>query len=201
VRTHSQAACADLGTVVSPTLVSTICSDLNPNVSSARVRVSASLGGSCSVQNNHSLPPPNWQTLGRACGGATPGGTCGSGQVCLPALPNGFESCVYQAGDVSCPSSYPQKQLFYDGASDTRSCSTCSCGNLTGTCEGTVGFSNSSSCGTATIVVDIGACTTGVSGTHAKYTAYQATGVACTPSNSTLSGSVTPTNPVTFCCE
>jgi hypothetical protein len=49
-------------------------------------------------------------------------------------------------------------------------------------------------------VLGIGDCTTGVSGAYAKYTPYAPTNVACPPSSSSLSGSVTPTNPTTVCC-
>lgn len=157
--------------------------------------------GTCASSSNNNFPVPTWNLEGRACGGAATDGTCQSGEICVPPAPSGDKLCVYQDGDVSCPTGYYSvKHLFYGQAHDTRDCTKCGCNSATGQCKGSVVFTSSCSSSTASGTISLGGCGGPFSNVGAaKYTPGVHTG-SCTPTGGTFSGSVTPTNPVTLCC-
>jgi hypothetical protein len=160
--------------------------------------------GTCSSSNAHSIPPPTWGTQARSCGAPTLAGECNGSEVCVPPQPSGTKLCVYKTGDVSCPAGfYSSKKLFHDDFDDTRQCSTCSCSSATGgQCKGTVTFTNGATCGSAQLSLSLGACSnapaSNVNG--GKYTPGSHTPGSCSPQGGVLSGSVTATGPVTYCC-
>jgi hypothetical protein len=83
-------------------------------------------------------------------------GLCGeSGQACAPTprAPYFTDACVMRvlgegSADLDCPSDYPRPYgPFYAGYEDKRSCTTCTCGSLTGgACEGVARLTNDSRC-------------------------------------------------------
>ncbi len=156
--------------------------------------------GPCASNANPQPPLPSWATDARACEGTAVAGQCAGGEVCVPAVPAAWESCIYRAGDVSCPSGYSVKQVLFDGVDDTRSCSPCGCGTPTGTCTGMVNLYNSASCSAPIGTLSLKQCTSAISMTHAKYVAGTPTGSSCPETGGDLSGTLTPKNPTTFCC-
>jgi hypothetical protein len=87
----------------------------------------------------HDVPrdgSPTWGTFARAClgnGFTTP---CPDpSDYCAPTSeppPEGFSQCVYHDGDQVCPPGYPNKQVFYNSATDQRVCADCTCGDPQG---------------------------------------------------------------------
>jgi hypothetical protein len=164
---------------------------------------SPSSSGSCAANSNHTLPTPQWATAARTCsGGSATGADCGSGKQCIPRAQDPYKLCVYQPGDVACPSAlYSEKHLAYEGFADTRACSTCSCGAAQSTCGGTVTLFSTATCGTSA-AGSIGAGCKSLSAFAnpplGRYTANPSG--TCAPSSSTLSGEVTTNGATTFCC-
>jgi hypothetical protein len=76
-------------------------------------------------------PPPSWTTAVLACAGDVDLAACGdpASLACVsPASPPpSYQRCVYQTGDQTCPSAYPQKQSLSTDADDTRGCTPCAC--------------------------------------------------------------------------
>lgn len=89
------------------------------------------------------VDPPTWAVSAKACGGATFGGGCGAGSVCLPRPGGSFQAgvCVAKSGDDACPAPFNDKHSYYDPAEivDDRDCTACQCDPATGsTCAATV---------------------------------------------------------------
>jgi hypothetical protein len=118
-----QGACADLSAF------SAMCTV--PSVSG-----STATGGTCGADASMNVPSWGWGLLGVACApSALPDAGCGPGGQCMPTPPSPFGAsiCVQQAGAVGCPGGgYSTRHVFYGGASDTRGCSACTCGSLSG---------------------------------------------------------------------
>lgn len=156
--------------------------------------------------------PASWMTLGRFCQG-WPGQACGnSGFVCTPARPpgGGFRLCIYQKGDNDCPNlgPYQEKHVFYDGFEDTRTCSACTCGPVSGsTCSTQVTIFTDDACSTqlvaATVTASASSCHDVPAGSalgskSATAPAYEAG--TCQPSGGEPMGMASPVGPSTFCC-
>lgn len=161
--------------------------------------------GSCTSSSSHSIPKATWGTDARSCGGADLAGACGDGGVCLPPQPSGAKVCVYKDGDVGCPAGYySAKQLFHGDFTDSRACGFCSCGSATGgECMGSVQFTNGgSACSGLSATVSIGTtCSAVLSNVDGgKYIPGTHTPGSCPPQGGLLSGTVSETLPVTFCC-
>jgi hypothetical protein len=108
------------------------------------------------------LPPPAWDAVGLACGGAAPGAGCAAGEICSPPPPSPFlpKACIFQAGSQVCPTAYPEKHTF-SGVADSRACSPCTCSATQTTCSGTTTFYPDSACAQPAIdshADDGGAC-------------------------------------------
>jgi len=163
-------------------------------------------GGACPASpQNPSKPPATWTTLGRACGyqGSTLG--CAGGQMCLPATSAPYRPgiCVSRAGNFPCPPEFPNKHLYHDGFTDTRTCSPCTCGPVTGDCSAMISLYNDSQCATQPIAsIPAGGCAdlTGNPGVLARKAVAQLTG-SCAAIPAQPSGGVVGENPVTYCCQ
>ncbi len=108
------------------------------------------VAGACTPSGGMAmLPPPNWQTVGRACGVLGEGKGCATTESCVPKPSTPFEAglCVYTTGDMPCPQAFPQKHVFDDDVVDNRDCSPCSCGAAMATCTATTTIHNNSTCG------------------------------------------------------
>ncbi len=155
--------------------------------------------GACAPSPATTVPPVVWDASHRACGFGTPT-ACGASSVCVPSRAAGQRLCVYVDGDAACPSGFPDLVSTADDATDTRGCSACTCGSVSGSCGGAVDIANGCPGTILTARVSVAGCvaaspTTGVSGT-ATFTASG----ACPPSSPAPTGGVVPTTPRTVCC-
>jgi hypothetical protein len=148
-----------------------------------------------------SVPPEN----ARICGlpsTATPLTTfgCEDGGLCVPALLDG-ELCVAQEGTWACPAGYPQQHMYYTAYSDSRSCTSCTCGPPTGiACTATLSTFGNPTCSGGFAPLSAPAQCGGVGVRSALTAGTTATGGACSPSGGQPTGGVTPTGARTVCC-
>jgi hypothetical protein len=169
------------------------------------------------------VPANQWATAAEACAASEASAACGTGNVCAPSLTGSFSVCVYQTGDVACPTAgYTTKQLIDTVMSDSRGCTPCTCGApSTGddgglaTCSGwIVTVSDRTSCPgpgsgtdlyTQTFFAPVScymnsvACDPGTTTYLNLYRAATATAGTCSPDGGVVTGSVT-TSQVTVCC-
>jgi len=179
---------------------------------SAIVSVPRPSGGSCAEAVQKSVPAwnptANWAVTGRACASssALPEGGCTGAEVCAPSSPFGSSLCVWESGNVACPTPYPNQHLVYASGSDSRTCAdNCTCASPTGvSCSVVATVASKSSCsGGSVLVADAGSCAH-FGSVMASFVSASVTpsGGSCTPGGSTApSGTVTPTEPTTVCCE
>ena len=166
---------------------------------------SASTG--CAPQPSVNVPAVTWDNAHVACDLPT---SCQTNGKCVEGLETGQELCVYVSGNAQCPAGFPNPIDTWQDATDTRDCSTCSCGNPSGTCSGNVTFSEvdclsfrtelanlslASCTSTPSLSALDGVATTGLFGNFAP------SGGSCTPSTSTPQGTVTGTGQRTVCCQ
>jgi hypothetical protein len=152
-------------------------------------------------------PPATLETVAAACAAASPSGPCGNNGTCVPAPPQGSTVCVMQDGSApQCPAGFSGPLAYSsDGQiDDTRSCSTCTCNPVPGSCTGDVDLFGDAGCTTTvdglvampaqciSTLENAGAVTIVVAPTPAPD--------SCQPSTSPAGGSVTFTSPVTYCC-
>jgi hypothetical protein len=154
----------------------------------------------CTPDPTENIPEPTWGTKAVACGGATLGEGCNSGEICAPQIGAAFQQqCVFAAGDVACNGAYSEKILRYAGVDDQRSCSVRSCDPPT-SCGGNVSFLSGT--GQCDAVISAGSIPVGGCGVLANDSAYAIYNpqAPCTPVGGELNGEATETGPVTFCC-
>jgi hypothetical protein len=169
--------------------------------------------GSCAPVPTQDVPPPSWATLARACGTAEPQvqADCAGAGVCVPAPSSPFKAafCIEQSGALAtCPAAdgsvgYSSRFVYFATIDDTRACSACTCGLVTGaSCSGSVTQFQSSdgSCGNGQIVYPLGQTCDPVQQPADLELSVTASGGACAPSPSGPTGSATPSNAMTFCC-
>jgi hypothetical protein len=175
-------------------------------------------GGACIPKQtgNEVIPPVQWAEQMVACGdGGNAGAGCGAG-VCVPRPAPPFDDtiCVYQAGDLPCPSGpYSVRTVFYTNADDTRACSACDCGAPTGTsCAGTMKLYTDTACTMDEVILSsVNQCSnlppdsTPPPPPYASLRSmiYQGapTGSgSCASIPSSASGSVSEQDPITVCC-
>jgi hypothetical protein len=171
-------------------------------------------GGSCPPSVQNGIQPwsetTDWATTARLCAptrALTQGG-CAAGQVCADAPAAGFVQalCVYQLGQLACPTGFPHQYLYYGHGTDFRTCtSSCGCASPTGvtcTLEG-VSVSASSSCSSAAgLSTTIGQCSSNLAAT-ARFVTASVTpsgGQCATAGTASVVGTVTPNTPTTVCC-
>lgn len=165
----------------------------------------ASGGGCLPSQEVPSVPPASWSTQALACGPTEVATSCGTGNVCAPAPAESFALCIYQDGDVACPSAaYTHKSLIDTTFVDTRTCSACACAAPTVCGAGSVFLSPTSACvGGVGIPIPVACTLTGISGASLSYAAVSTNPVAgpCEPSGGQPTGSAQPAGAVTLCCQ
>jgi hypothetical protein len=133
---------------------------------------------------------------------------CSTAELCVPELVSPLEAvCIYRVGTHACPSGpYSELTVYYDDFTDDRSCTTCTCGTLTGTCEGTVRFSEGTACPGLPVntieTVGYGECVViDSSHTSPKLSLSSITPEGeCPPSGGVLQGSVDGAGAVSVCC-
>jgi hypothetical protein len=164
------------------------------------------------------LPPPpksgatSWKTYARACRGVAFPPCLDPSFLCAPTAeppPEGFSQCVYRQGNHECPPEYPDKRVFFDGMTDTRTCSPCSCGDPIGSfCSAVVSVYQGDLC--TTLVEPLGVDSIAPScdnivpvpallGKKVEDVTYQPG--ACPASGGELVGSPDFGGESTFCCQ
>ena len=196
---------------------SAICSDpvngqclggVEPCNVGVRVDPATATGGTCAASmQSPTKPPATWTTFGHACGyqGVTTG--CNVGQVCLPGTNAPYQPgvCISKPGDNMCPQTFPNKHVYYDMMVDTRDCTACKCGPVTGaTCTATVDLYSDAACNTKIASIPAGTCgdLSGNPAVSGRKATPQFTGsCAADATGGQPTGSVTGQNAVTYCCR
>ncbi len=174
-------------------------------ISAFSVTASTASGGTCTPSRTAAVPPMTWGAQIRLCGRANVAASCADGTCVGATLPpfDATNRCVLRPGTWECPAGYPQRRVFYEGGSDTRSCSSCTCGAAAGvTCEASVSTYGSSSCSgapTTTKRVPV-ACTSTTGVERLSVSTPTPTGGSCPTSGGVPLGSFTPETPSTVCC-
>jgi hypothetical protein len=161
--------------------------------------VARSLAG-CTALPSSSLSPNTWQTTVLSCGGGLSTGGCDGGGECYPALPGSGPLCVHALGDLACPEGFPARQVFFQGVTDNRSCSDCTC-SASGQAGPLVGEVCSVGFFTATLDEGEELClnSSDGDGIHVLPSAHISSG-SCEAEGGAASGTAVPADPVTVCC-
>jgi hypothetical protein len=121
----------------------------------------------------------------------------------MPFALSPFSLCIYQVGDVACPSTgYTQKSLVYTGFTDDRGCSACGC-DPTACTGGNVTVSPNATCGGGVPnAVPVACRFDGIPPTFpysAQITTAPTAGT-CNPTGGQPGGAAVPTGATTVCC-
>ena len=191
------------------TLQGSQCASLPCAANGAKAGPPTVQGGSCTPMPGKIVPALQWNDAERACGGPV-GGGCGGGMVCAASVgaPFGATQCVFQSGQQSCPSQYPNATgTTYGGANDSRDCSACNCGGPVGySCTVPKVSTWADNCQLQTVnqFAADGSCNS--LSFNGKVKAVNATSpilegnASCPATGGTAQGSVTPTMPTSVCC-
>lgn len=168
----------------------------------ALVRPNPTTVGSCAAKANHTIPPPTFDQARLCAGAATGDGACDGNDVCLPQAFDPYRVCVHRPGEFECPAGYTDKTVVHEDFTDTRACTSCSCGATNATCGGSVDFVTASTCVSGTAQAIVSGC--GNPGQNLSVNWYgrytpQPSGT-CTASASSPSGDITPSGTRTVCC-
>ena len=158
-------------------------------------------GGSCAASPSTTVPPTSWGGQARACAPTTTvtAAGCTAGSVCAPTADPTFALCIERAGVVACPAgSYSSQHVEYTGVTDSRSCSSCTCGPVQNVnCNGTWYCYAAGCSGPPSNNFGCGFCNTYASGMYVA----SPSGGSCSASSVSPTGSATPTGATTFCCQ
>lgn len=158
----------------------------------------------CTPAPEVTVPAPSWNASHRGCGFGTPT-SCGSEQVCVPPRADGERLCVWVEGDSACPAAFPARVETAEDVTDTRTCSECTCGSITGSCGGSVSLASGCGGGGSHVLyarLNVSSCAAAVAGTPpSAYASGSYTPTAsCPPSTPAPTGSTSLTTPRTVCC-
>jgi hypothetical protein len=154
----------------------------------------APTGGSCTATATANNPTAQQEIL------CTPTTGCAT-DACEPGLGSAFQTCLYQAGDQTCPPGTTTKHSV--GASVSTACGACGCSVSASGCSGTMAlYASDAGCpGSPFLVVPAnGTCTNlvGVQNEDSYTYAASPEGVTCAPGTATASVSLS--SPGTVCC-
>jgi hypothetical protein len=204
------AACASVA-------LTTTCQELKSSSSTAcgqgglylSVSAPVASGGMCTASpQTYTVPMAQWSTNFIACGTTTSPVSCSTNEVCVAQANMGGQVCVYQSGDVACPSTSlytNNRQVIGTKFDDTRACSACSCGTAQAKCSGAgAALSSDPSCGSPVSIAVPDTCSAVNIATSSQYNV-QLTQVptgdgTCAASGGVAGGMVAPANMVTICC-
>ena len=164
------------------------------------VQVSASPTGNCAPgpTPTPTLSPAAFADEARACGIAsgTPA-TCEAGGVCSPASSQAA-ACIFQSGDVECPSTFPTRHVFHESLNDSRGCAACSCSFDATSCSVTLTAYQDTGCSLPLTTTGTG-CLTG--DVHAfSINSQSVSGETCVSNGANPTGCASGDSPTTFCC-
>jgi hypothetical protein len=200
----SDASCSLLVTMDSSTGE---CQSMGTLLAYGYVTASATAEGhGCTAVPSETIPPPSWGEAMMSCA-PPPGLACDAG-TCLPAVPDVLEDrwCVAKPGEQACPpGEYSEAIVVWQGVSDGRDCTACSC-NVQGaaTCAGVLQEYGDLGCFFERTELPLdGAChpaaAPGDVGWAVRYDGTPPS-FACASSGSTPSGTATTADALTFCC-
>lgn len=167
-------------------------------------------GGCTPSGDETTLPEVTWGTALRACAPPDPVTACGDGQVCVPVAGEPFAPglCIYQPGNVPCPSSqYGQRFVRHATVEDGRGCSECQCGEPGGsTCQAEILLSHTNGCTDDYVHIvgpGLGSCVSlsGEAPGSGMLLVLGVSGGDCSPFGGEPQGEAVPAEPVTFCCS
>jgi hypothetical protein len=183
------------------------------STSSVRAGPVQAFAGNCAPSGGvPNLPPAAFGTQAAVCAGPSTMGTGCSTGVCVPGAPAGYATsvCIFQAGDVACPTTdYVKKTTVYSSIQDNRSCTPCSCGpSVGGTCSAEIWlYTPGFPCGAGPQFVfpADGSCQfIGGAQTVIEFMLQQngpPMGGSCPPAGGQAVGSATGAQPFTVCCH
>jgi len=185
------------------------CSFVGPYWRSCRITIPSTLANqsSCEPSGGGMAPLQGWQTVHSLCPIDVPGEGCDAEQICTDQAAGAI--CIKRQGAyATCPSGWESITPAFSSATDTRSCTSCTCGASTGaSCSGG-SYSVHASQGYGTCnLVESGYVTTAckalpTGSNELEYVAGTATqGSACPASGGEPTGSFAPEDPVTICCR
>jgi hypothetical protein len=200
--------CGPGGGVVSVTPGSCVSvSTITQSCGNTNVTISGSAAAGCTPNASATTPPWAWGAYAVACAplSSTPLG-CPAGGLCVPAPPSPFEMrfCIMQPGSgLTCPGAYPVQRSYYSGVTDTRGCSTCTCGGVDCNANAHVQTWNSSQCTGTFPLADFNplpkSCSS-VSNQPRGVSFTTSPRGTCAPVGGQPIGSVATQGPVTLCC-
>jgi hypothetical protein len=163
-----------------------------------------SVAPSCEAKVTPHVPEFAWAGVATMCGTKDKGGTCAGGGTCVRRAAAPAAICVRRDGIRECPTGWPDREVVYRGADDSRGCSDCKCGLTAARCPSNVSLYGDKNCGQLTKNVPSKTCV-GSSGVYAidigptqgDQLPEASCGVAIAPE---AKGEVAGTNPETVCC-
>lgn len=194
-----------------PTTVTAACSVLDTTgCTGPRFSISASVptGGSCAPVASSEIAPVTWGASARLCA-LSPNvklEVCDGGGICAPRTTLPFVTgarCIARSGEHACPAGYPHATTYYDGGSDTRACSACTCGSPEGaSCAGAIakGYSGAVCGGSVQLTTAAPASCAPLKNATSAVFEPAVTGGACAPSGGQPVGAFTPMTATTVCC-
>jgi hypothetical protein len=135
-----------------------------------------------------------------------------STKTCAPtdeALAPGFEICIAQPGEHTCPDTHPTRYVFYKRMDDQRSCTDCTCDPPAGSlCTATISIHQDAACSVPLPFVNPidssqPACydlPAGVALGSKQLTPPVYQPGTCLPTGGEPTGQVNAAEPITFCC-
>jgi hypothetical protein len=133
-------------------------------------------------------------------------------KTCAPtseALPPGFQVCISQPGEHTCPATHPTKYVFYKDMDDGRSCTECTCDPPEGSlCTATLSIYKDEACSVPLPFVNAidsfkAVCHDLLTGTDLgskQITAPVYQPGTCLAQGGDPTGQVDPMEPITYCC-
>jgi hypothetical protein len=126
---------------------------------------------------------------------------CDYHKFCAPT--GGAAVCIAHAGSSACPAGF--RVQMASGGNDSRDCSACTCGTTGGNCVGKLTLTTNGGCNQGVQVFDYdgGCISVGTNtGTWSKIDVTAGTPLgACYGVPGTPTGTVTPQDPITVCCN
>jgi hypothetical protein len=194
---YTDATCTDL--IIENSAIASGCAMFGVSETPVAVKGSLLSGSNITctkVEELPTRPPATWQSPAHLCA-PLPEGACPAAQVCVPELPPDHQLCIYQEGDVLCPTGYDIRHVFDSVFSDTRTCTPCTCGSA----QCSTALYSDTMCNNK--VVDVphtGTCTAYPQPMMPIRYQHGAVTPPC-PATSDPTGAVTGDEPITVCCS
>ncbi|MEM7156648.1 MAG: hypothetical protein AAF799_27620 [Myxococcota bacterium] len=166
---------------------------------------------SCPAQPSVTIPELSWGGSLRVCEGELTDLGCDAGEQCFPegAGSQLGSACIYQEGDVACPTAFPLRMFGAEDVDDQRGCATCTCNAPAASdviCETQLHIFDDGSCSNETSEITVSG--TGLSADafgastpmSVEWEAPDVAGPSCTASSVFPTGEAVLVQPTTVCC-